>query len=213
MRATDVMSRPVVTVRPGTAVREAIMLLTENGFAALPVVDDRDRLLGIVTEADLLGEVTRVRADAALTVGAVMSAPAVVLGPDADGAAIAHAMLAGDLRCLPIVDGDSLIGVVCRGDLLGTLVRDDDAIGARVRRLLCEYAGWRRRWLVEVDDGVVTVSGHFADDTEQRIVVALTETVAGVAGVEVRPHLPRRPAAGPPRRSADRGERDRGSAR
>jgi CBS domain-containing protein len=194
MRATDVMSRPVVAVRPGTAVREAIVLLTENGFAALPVVDERDRLVGMITETDLLGEGIRVGTDAGLTAGEVMAGPAAVLGPDADVVTIVRTMLAGDLRCLPIVDGEALVGVVCREDLLRALVRDDDAIGARVRRLLCEYAGWRRRWLVEVDDGVVTVSGHFADDAEQRIVVALTETVAGVAGVEVRSAPPRRGA-------------------
>ncbi|GDY29053.1 CBS domain-containing protein [Gandjariella thermophila] len=203
MRATDVMSRPVATVHPGTAVREAIVVLTENGCAALPVVDERDRLVGVVTEADLLAEATRVRADAALSVAEVMSAPTVVLGADADVVSIAEAMLAGDARWVPIVDGDLLLGVVCRGDVLGSLVRDDDVIGARVRRLLCEYAGWRRRWLVEVDDGVVTVSGHFADDTEQRIVVALTETVAGVAGVVVRPDRGGAPGRRAP---AERGE-------
>ena len=89
------------------------------------------------------------------------------------------------------------MGLVCRGDLLRTLVRGDDVIGARVRQLLLDYAGWRRRWLVDVDGGVVTISGHFVDDAERRIVVALTGTVAGVARVVVRPDHRRRPDAVP----------------
>ncbi len=54
MRARDIMSTPVTTVRPGTTVKEAAALLATNGFTALPVVDDGDRIIGIVTEADLV---------------------------------------------------------------------------------------------------------------------------------------------------------------
>jgi CBS domain len=54
MRAKDVMTSPVVTVRSQTAAKDAVQLLVTHGFTALPVVDADNRLLGIVTEADLL---------------------------------------------------------------------------------------------------------------------------------------------------------------
>src|SRR5438270_6785063 len=54
MRARDVMTSPAITVTPGTTVKEAATLLAVNGFTALPVLDDDDRLIGIVTEADLV---------------------------------------------------------------------------------------------------------------------------------------------------------------
>ncbi|MGY6651549.1 CBS domain-containing protein [Amycolatopsis sp. TRM77291] len=54
MRARDLMSAPVVTVTPGTTAKHAAELLAERGFTALPVVDEDDRLIGIVTEADLI---------------------------------------------------------------------------------------------------------------------------------------------------------------
>lgn len=54
MRACDIMTKPVITVRPDTTVRDTAGLLASHGFTAVPVVDQDDRLVGIVTEADLL---------------------------------------------------------------------------------------------------------------------------------------------------------------
>ncbi|WP_291412894.1 CBS domain-containing protein [Actinophytocola sp.] len=54
MRARDIMSSPVITVRPDTTIKAAAGLLATHGFTALPVVADDDRLIGIVTEADLV---------------------------------------------------------------------------------------------------------------------------------------------------------------
>ena len=54
MKARDIMSKPVVRVGPDTPVSEAASLLVEQGFASLPVVDGAQRLVGIVTEADLV---------------------------------------------------------------------------------------------------------------------------------------------------------------
>ena len=54
MKARDVMSRPVYRLHPWTAVREATVLLTETSLSALPVVDGDDRIVGIVSESDVL---------------------------------------------------------------------------------------------------------------------------------------------------------------
>ena len=54
MRARDLMSTPVITVTPETSVKQAASLLSSHGFTALPVVDDYDCLVGIVTEADIV---------------------------------------------------------------------------------------------------------------------------------------------------------------
>ena len=55
MRAQDVMSSPAVTLHPERSVRDAAKVLSANGFNAAPVVDGNGRLLGMVTEADLVG--------------------------------------------------------------------------------------------------------------------------------------------------------------
>lgn len=185
-KAVDVMSRPVATVTPDMPVRAALVLLLERGFAALPVVVDR-RVVGVVSESDLL-RAGMSGADVGATVGDVMSMPPVTAPVGATIADIAATMLAGGLRSVPVLDDDAeLVGIVARIDLLRMLVHDDDVVADRVRRVLHDYAGLRQRWDVEMVDGVVWVTGVFADQAERRLVVALARTVAGVDRVDLRP--------------------------
>lgn len=189
MRARDVMSRPVISVDTGTSVREATTVLTEHGFAAVPVVDDTGHVVGIFSESDAL------RADARGTdrdtpVTSAMATPVEVVAPTAEVEVIAERMLALRLRCVPVVEEGLLVGVVSRRDLLRTLVRDDDVIEANMRHLLDDYAGSRRHWTLEVTRGDVVISGDFADDAERAIVAALARTVAGVSEVELMSTTP-----------------------
>ncbi|GAB4585588.1 CBS domain-containing protein [Nocardia sp. IFM 10818] len=181
MHARDILSRPVVTVRPETSLRQAIALLTAHGYAALPVVDDQDRVVGIFSESDALA----VTHPDGLTVATVMAVPVEVITPGTDTSAIASRMLTGQLRSMPVVESGILVGIVSRRDLLRTLIDDDAAIEAKIRALLDDYAGSRRQWDIEVTDGRVTVRGVFADDVEQRTVAELTRVVSGVHHVEV----------------------------
>ncbi|MEV6325304.1 CBS domain-containing protein [Nocardia sp. NPDC051787] len=182
MYARDVLSRPVVTVRPQTPLREATALLTAHGFAALPVVDEQGRVVGMLSESDALGVGPSL---ATATVEAVMSVPVEVITPGTDTAAIAARMLAGHLRSMPVVEAGLLVGIVSRRDLLRALSSDDATLEAKIRVLLDEYAGSRRQWSIEVVDGAVTIRGIFADPAEQRVIAALANTVDGVHNVEV----------------------------
>lgn len=178
MRARDIMSRPVVSVDTRSTVQEAVTALTEHGFAAVPVVDESDRVVGIFSESDGLRAGGR-RADLVTT---AMTTPVEVAAPDEDVATIAERMLAG-LRSLPVVEEGLLVGMVARRDLLRTMVRTDDVIVANVRGLLDRYAGSRRHWAVEIAGGQVTVTGDFADHAEKAVVAALARTVPGVSAV------------------------------
>lgn len=181
MLARDVMSRPVVSVTIGATVRDAVTILTGHGFATVPVVDDRGRVVGIVSESDGL------RADDRTTdpVGTVMTAPVEVTVPDADVSTIAARMLGRRLRALPVVEEGRLVGIVARRDLLRTLVLTDDMVKADVRRLLDQYAGRGQNWDVAVTNGRVTVTGDFTDEAERSVVGVLTQTIGGVTGVDV----------------------------
>lgn len=185
MIAADVMSRPVVTVSPAMPVRSAMVLLVENQFGALPVVSEDDRLLGVVSEGDLLRAGMR-GADVGATVADVMTSPVVTVSMEATLAELATILLDGQLRCVPVVKDAVLVGVVSRSDVLRTLVHDDDMLADRVRRLVHAYAGPRSRWLVDVVDGVVWITGPFADEAERRVVLALAHTVPGAERVELR---------------------------
>lgn len=188
MRARDIMSRPVFSVDTRSTVRDAVTILTEHGFATVPVVDEDDRVVGIFGESDGL------RADRRIgdPVTTAMSTPVEVTSPDADVATIAERMLAQRLRALPVVEEGLLVGIVSRRDLLRTMIRTDDVVKANLRGLLDQYAGSRRHWAVEVADGSVTVRGDFADDAEKSLVVALARTVAGVSSVVLVVDMPAR---------------------
>ena len=93
------------------------------------------------------------------------------------------------VRAVPIVDGARLVGIVSRRDLLRTLLRDDNAIKSEVTQRLDEYAGKSSRWNVAVEEGVVTIRGHFDDAAEQQIVTVLARTVPGVVRVHTHRSL------------------------
>jgi CBS domain-containing protein len=191
MRARDIMTTPVITVRPATPIKEAAALLAAHGFTALPVVDDENRLIGIVTEADLVRD--RVPRDpralchpgeelptvATSAVGEVMTTPVVAMGPGTDVAVLARALLDAGYRSMPIVDGARPVGIVTRRDIVRVIARDDRTIAEDVRHRLEIYGG-ERRWRVEVHDGMVSIGDQFDDETDRHVATVLAEAVPGV---------------------------------
>lgn len=138
MRAREIMSSPVVTVPTTTSIEVAAQLLVHWGFTALPVTDEGGRLVGIVTEADLIRDrapadprihgVTAVvdRRRRPATVAGVMTTSVESLTPGADVADAARIMLEEHIRCFPVVDGTGVVGVITRRDLLrAAVIRDD----------------------------------------------------------------------------------------
>lgn len=202
MRAEEIMTTAVLVARPGTTVHEAAVLLTQNAVTSLPVLDDEERVIGIVSEVDLVrdrlphDDRSHLRreppqADPARLVREVMSDVVVCMSRHADIADIAALMVDHRVRAVPIVDGGTLVGIVSRRDLLRTLLRDDAAIKNDVLARLADYsvhADGQVPWEVEVSDGVVTVRGHYETDEQERIVEVLARNVAGVLRVHCLHH-------------------------
>jgi predicted transcriptional regulator len=182
MKARDVMSRPVYRLHPWTAIREATVLLTETGLSALPVVDEDDLIVGIVSESDVLD---RGLDEPDGLVRNLMTPAVEVVSVDADVGAVARRMLQLHLHSVPVAQDGILVGVIGRRDLLRVLVRDDDVIATKIRRDLADYAGIARRWHVEVVNGTVRIAGEFADEAERSVLAALARTVTGVVEVEL----------------------------
>lgn len=199
MRAHEFMTRSVVSVRPDTPIPDATQLLLERGFSAVPVIDENERLVGIVSEADLLrgrlGEDPRAHirplppdeSEPPHTVDQVMTREVLALPPTADQAEYAAVMIKHKIKSIPVVTGDRLVGIVSASDLLRTQVRGDNEIAREVARRLRDYSGGENMWAVDVADGVVTLTGS-ADDQQRRIASLLTETVPGVTRVHVSPN-------------------------
>jgi CBS domain-containing protein len=176
-----------------------VKLLTDNGFTALPVVDD-NTLVGVVTEADLIHDRiprdTRYRQGerdtsqhhaAPVSVGAVMTSPAISMSPRADLTDLCQALLDAHIRAMPIVDGDGdnarVVGIVTRGDIVRVLARDDLVIAADIRHRLEIYGGLNR-WTVDVHDGVVQIVDTLDNSTDRHVASLLAQAVPGVVDAE-----------------------------
>ncbi|WP_448612342.1 CBS domain-containing protein [Geodermatophilus sp. URMC 60] len=205
MQARDVMTREVVTVGPETPAKYAAEVMAEHGFAALPVVDEDDQLVGIMAEADVLRDrmppdprLHLRRDDGAddralsLLVRGVMTSDVRCVEPAADVADVARVFVDERLRSVPVVDGGRLVGIVSRRDLLRALVRPDEEIRHELLRLVEGYTGELDAWEVVVGDGVATIRRtrgrpEPSADVEQRALSTLARTVGGVVGVRVLP--------------------------
>ncbi|SEC62386.1 CBS domain-containing protein [Amycolatopsis tolypomycina] len=193
MRARDLMTAPVTTVRPWTSAKEAAELLSVHGFTALPVVDDDGGLIGIVTEADLIrGRIpadprhAHRRHDAAVageTVGDVMTSPATAMSSGTDIADLCQALVDARIRAMPIVDGSAVVGIVTRGDVVRTLAREDTDIARDVKHRLEIYGGGGR-WKIDVRDGHVHITDLYDDDTDRHVARLLALAVPGVVAAD-----------------------------
>ncbi|MEU7059141.1 CBS domain-containing protein [Streptomyces sp. NPDC046197] len=196
----ELMTRGVVRARPDTPFKELVRLLEENDVTAVPVVDELDRPMGVVSEADLL----RKSADQADPSGRIsvphleawerakaegsraeelMSAPAVCARPEWTVVEAARLMETQHVKRLPVVDeADRLLGIVSRGDLLRVFLRRDEAIREEITGdLLRRTLGLDTRDVTaEVRDGRVTLSGT----VEYRSLIPVIEQLCrGVDGV------------------------------
>jgi CBS domain-containing protein len=189
MRIFEVMSSPVVTVQPDTQLKDVAATLVEHGINAAPVIDASDRLVGIVSESDLLslepppGPGSVASWASRHTAREVMSQSVYTLTEDTDATAAARMMLRHSLKSVPVVAGDRVVGIVARRDLLRLVARSDDDIRADLEGRLKEELDALQRLAVAVDGGVVTIDAAVRPLGRQ-LLQGLASTVPGV--VEVR---------------------------
>jgi CBS-domain-containing membrane protein len=195
----DVMTREVVTVGLNTDFKTCVDLLRTHRISAMPVVDG-DFVLGIVSEFDLLLKEEgrdpfahlkrRQRGQAeARTAGDVMTRPALCIGSGASITDAARLMHKRAVKRLPVVDAQGrLVGIVSRHDLLKSFMRSDVSIRREVVEDLPSKALWidRRAVVVDVHDGVVTLTGELETKSLAGLVTRLVASVDGVVGVDSR---------------------------
>ncbi|MGW1555671.1 CBS domain-containing protein [Streptomyces sp. NPDC002144] len=208
---SDVMTRTVVALRRGAPFKEIVRTMRRWNVSAMPVLEDGDRVAGVVSEADLLpkeefrdgdpGRYTQLHRLADLvkagagTAGDLMSSPPVTVPASASLAQAARIMALHKVKRLPVVDEDgALRGIVSRSDLLTVFLRDDEDIAEEVRRdvvaaLFPETAGPID---VAVRDGVVRITGRVTDTTLVPVTTRLARAVEGVVDVDCALLGPRR---------------------
>jgi CBS domain-containing protein len=197
---SDVMTRAVISVSADTPFKEVVDTLSRNRISAVPVINAERRVLGIVSESDLLAKVVtggdpRVRVKGgrstraymrrkshAETAAELMSSPVVTVRPDASIVHTAQTAAREHVRRLPVIDASGvLVGIVTRSDLLRIFRRGDEEIRAHLvdvvaRQFCLDPAAVQ----LSVHDGVVTLSG----EVERRLLIApLLDAVRATAGV------------------------------
>jgi CBS-domain-containing membrane protein len=214
MNATvkDVMTTEVVAVRSETTFKEMAAALRRYRVSALPVVDDAGRVLGVVSEADLLakealadpGPVAELvhrkdlRKAEGLTADDLMTREAVTASPDDPIEQAARMMHFMRVKRLPVVDsGGQLVGFVSRADVLAVFDRADEEIRKDIvdAMLLHEFLIDPRQFTVIVEDGVVTLEGIPETAALGRALVRKARHIRGV--VAVRDRLSHPVVAGP----------------
>lgn len=217
MRAHQIMTRSVVTVRPDATILEAANTMLQHHVSGLPVVDAAGKLVGIVSEGDFIrrGEIGTQRkrsrwltflmgADATQyvrehgrKVSEVMTHDPLTIAEDATLEEIVNAMEANGIKRMPVMRDGKLVGIVSRANLLhavASLAReipdptaDDDHIRSRIIQAL-EKHDWSPFGLtVIVRDGIVHLSGVITDEDSRRAAIVATENVSGVR--KVHDHL------------------------
>jgi CBS domain-containing protein len=178
MRAREVMTKSVFTVTPETTVRDVAKLLVRRKVSAVPVVDKAKRVIGIVSEGDLLRRrelgtaprsswwldlISDSRAQArdfrktrATTVGDVMARPVTSVEPDADLIAVADILDSRGVKRVPVVQAGKLVGIISRGDLVRALAKQakpkkskqSDAAIGATIQRRLQATSWTNNWFI-----------------------------------------------------------------
>jgi CBS-domain-containing membrane protein len=147
LKAKNVMTRDVITVRRETTIRELALLFSEKGISSVPVVDDACELVGIVSESDLVEQDKNLHIPTVVsifdwviylesgkrfekelqkmtgqTVGDIYSENVVSVGPEVELSEIADIMSREKMHAVPVIEGRRLVGVVGRIDLIRTMI-------------------------------------------------------------------------------------------
>ncbi|WP_030230967.1 MULTISPECIES: CBS domain-containing protein [unclassified Streptomyces] len=200
----ELMTRGVVRVRQETPFKQVAGMLADHDVTALPVVDDLDQPVGVVSEADLLRTVAarpdpgglplpsaRLNAtlptDDGTTAGELMTAPAVCARPEWTVVEAARLMDGAGVKRLPVVDeAGTLVGIVSRGDLLRVFLRRDEALRDEITRdVLARTLGLAPDDVtVDVHEGRVTLKGRVETGRLVPVIERLCRGVDGVVSVE-----------------------------
>jgi CBS domain-containing protein len=198
-RVSDVMSPDVVTASEDALVGEIVDKLATHRVSGLPIVDDGDRPVGVVSQADLLPRVVathpagrrtrrgrRAAKAAATSARQLMTAPALTIGAGEPLSAAARKMQLENVKRLLVTGDDGqLLGIVSRADVLRLYARADAAIRGDVINHVLRRILWidTRQVQVDVQAGVVTLSGAVGRRTTAAIAARLAADVPGVVAV------------------------------
>jgi CBS domain-containing protein len=207
MRVADVMTEKVFTAPPDLPLKKVADQMLQYGISGLPVMDAEERVIGVISETDILfkerfapqreglvdwlvhyGEDPPAAKLAARTVGEAMTSPAVTVKSRRSVAEAAALMLDLDVTRLPVVDGDRLVGIVTRTDLVRAFTRDDRELEREIREDVILKTLWTspERVIVRAQGGQVVLEGDVETEDAAQCLETYAARVPGVVSVDSR---------------------------
>ncbi|MFI6371501.1 CBS domain-containing protein [Streptomyces sp. NPDC050546] len=200
---SDVMTHTVVAIGREALFKDIVELMGQWKVSAVPVLEGDGRVIGVVSEADLLPKeefrdsdpdrytqrrrLSDLAKAGALTADELMSSPAVSVHSGATLAQAARIMAQRGVKRLPVVDGQGVLeGIVSRADLLKVFLRSDEELAEEIRREIVTslFPAPVEPVRVDVRDGVVTLTGRIRDTSLVPVAARLVRSVEGVVDVE-----------------------------
>ena len=199
----EVMTTKVVAVVPGTPYLDLVRTLRLWRISGMPVVDEARRVIGVVSESDLLrkheyrgrtgrplferhlARLARTKAGGD-NAGTTMTAPAITVRPGDTVVSAARVLAGHGIKRVPVVDDNGeLVGIVTRGDLLRVFLRPDEEIASDVASWLtaCGLAAEPAAWTVQSRKGIVALAGQVARHDQVAQAGQLAAEVDGVVDV------------------------------
>jgi len=208
VRVRELMTENVLTVGPEAPIKDVAKILVANGISGLPVCDIEGRVLGVISEGDILYKehdpreghpggplgwiidgtpnyTGYVKAEA-LTARKAMTSPAITVAPYESVAEAARIMCERHVNRLPVVKDEHLVGIVTRADLVRAFTRTDAEIEREIREDVLERTMWIDTGNVEisVQSGHAALSGRLRTRSDVELLSRLAGRVPGVIAVE-----------------------------
>ena len=198
----DAMTTQVVAVKLGASFNEMAARLRQSRVSAFPVIDDDGKVIGVVSEADMLarkvlstgmlhsGEQEEAEG---LTAGDLMTHPAITVSPEDSVEVAARLMYTLQVKRLPVTDRSGrLAGIISRADVLAVFDRSDEEIRREVTDdvIWDQFGAGPRQFAVTVQAGVVTLEGQAETAARADLIVRKVRHVQGVVAVRDRLSYP-----------------------
>ena len=195
MLVHEIMTSPAYSVPMGASLEAAMRMMATARVSSLPVVDDGGCVVGIISEADVLGEglepdprahmrpVSPQSRPLPATVAEVMTARPYTVREDNDVADLALVFARTGWKSVPVTRGEALLGVVSRSDLIRAMARPDIEIAVEIATAFGEIG--LKGWHAEVFAGVAHITGT-ASERERAAATSIVQSVRGIRRVTVQ---------------------------
>ena len=208
MRVSELMTEKVLTIGPEAPIKDVAKILVANGISGLPVCDIEGRVLGVISEGDILYKehdpteghlggplgwiidgtpnyAGYIKANA-MTARKAMTSPAITIAPYESAAEAARIMCECHVNRLPVVKDEQLVGIITRADLVRAFTRTDAEIEKELREDVLERTMWIDPGMVEsgVQNGRAAMSGRLDRRSDAELLNRLVARIPGVVAVD-----------------------------